>query len=120
MQADLCLSSGIVTPVKQRSSKAGKKCVFWGAQGLHTPPRRAEGLLLKDIRIFLLGEADPTMVNRLVWVRDTLEKAWGGDKLHRRFVHAVWAGKSAGTFSFSSLPRSCLPVPLPLPLPACR
>lgn len=74
MQADLCLSSRIVTPVKHRSSKAGEKCVFWGTQGLHTPPWRAEDPLLKDVCIFLLGEADPTMVNRLVRVRDTLEK----------------------------------------------
>lgn len=78
MQAGLSLSSRIVTPEETRSSKAGKeKHVFWGTQGLHTPPRRKEGLLLKNVCIFLLGEADPTMVNRLVWVMDTLEKAWG-------------------------------------------
>lgn len=94
--------------------------MFWGTQGLHTPPWRKGGPLLKDVCIFLLGEAEPTVVNRLVWVRDTLEKAWGGDKPHRRFVHTVWAGKSAGTFPFTSLPRSCLPAPLPLPLPPCR
>lgn len=94
--------------------------MFWGTRGPQAPPRRTEGLLLKDVCIFPLGEAAPNTVNRLVWVRDTLEKPWGGDKPHGRFVHTVWAGKSSGTFPFTCLPRSCLPAPLPLPLPPCR
>lgn len=54
------------------------------------------------------------MANGLVWVGDTLEKPWGGDKPHRRFVHAVWTGKSAGTSPVTSLPHSCT-TPLPSP-----
>lgn len=52
---------------------------------MHRPPQGKEGLLLKDICIFLLGEADPITAKGLVWVKDTLEKPWGGDKSHRRF-----------------------------------
>lgn len=37
-----------------------EKCVLWETWKLHRPPQGKEGLLLKDIRIFLLGEADPT------------------------------------------------------------
>lgn len=108
-----------VIPEKARS-KARKKCIFWETWELHRPPQGKEGLLLKDICIFLLEEADPIMAKVLVWVRDTMEKPCEGDKPHRRFVHAVWAGESAGTFPVTSLPRSCLPAPLPFPLPLRR
>lgn len=63
-----------VIPEKARS-KAGKEkqCVFCETWELHRPPQGKEGLLLKDICIFLLGEADPVMAKGLVWVKDTLE-----------------------------------------------
>lgn len=101
--ADLFISQGMVTPEKTRGSVAGrKKCVFWGIWGLETPPCRCKDLLLKDVCIFLLSEAALTTENRLAWVRATLEKARGGEKL----TGDLWAGKLAGTFPLTSSPPS--------------
>lgn len=63
-----------VIPEKARSKAQKEKCVFWETWELHRPPQGKEGLLLKAICTFLMGEADPVMAKGLIWVRNTQEK----------------------------------------------
>lgn len=102
-------------PEKTRRSKAGgEKQTFQGTQGAQTPPWTHEGLLLEDICIVLWEAAALATVNRLAWVRDLLEKAWGGEKLTGGLSTLRGPGNLQGP---SPSPAYLHPAPLPMPLP---
>lgn len=94
-----------------------EKCVFWETWKLHRPPQGKEGLLLKDIRIFLLGEADPTW--QMGWF------GWGtpwknpGEEIN--LTGGLYMLCGLGNLLGPSLsPAYLTPAPLPFPLPPCR
>lgn len=101
-------------PEETRRSKAGgEKQTFQGTKGAETPPWRHKGPLLKDVCVVLL-EAALATVNRLAWVRDLLEKAWGGEKLTGSLSTLRGPGNLLGP---SPSPAYLHPAPLPVPLP---